>query len=128
MNSQPVLDVNRLKTYFYLNDDQVAKAVDDISFSIFPSETVALVGESGSGKSITALSIMQLINKPGRIVDGTISLNDQDLVQLKQKQMTDIRGKEIAMIFQEPMTALNPVFTVGNQISEILRKHRKMNK
>lgn len=128
MKNQPVLDVERLKTYFYLDDDQVAKAVDDISFSIYPGETVALVGESGSGKSITALSIMQLINKPGRIVDGSIVLNDQELVQLKPKQMTDIRGKDIAMIFQEPMTALNPVYTVGNQISEILRKHKKMNK
>ena len=123
-----VLDVDQLKTYFYLDDDQVAKAVDDISFSVFPGETVALVGESGSGKSMTALSIMQLINKPGRIVDGTIMMNDHELLKLRPKQMTEIRGNEIAMIFQEPMTALNPVFTIGNQITEILRKHKKMSK
>ena len=108
--------------------NQVAKAVDDISFSVFPGETVALVGESGSGKSMTALSIMQLINKPGRIVDGTIKMNDHELLKLRPKQMTEIRGNEIAMIFQEPMTALNPVFTIGNQITEILRKHKKMSK
>ena len=128
MNIKPVLDVDQLKTYFYLDDNQVAKAVDDISFSVFPGETVALVGESGSGKSMTALSIMQLINKPGRIVDGTIKMNDHELLKLRPKQMTEIRGNEIAMIFQEPMTALNPVFTIGNQITEILRKHKKMSK
>lgn len=128
MSQEPVLQVDRLKTYFYLDDDQVAKAVDNISFSIFPGETVALVGESGSGKSITALSIMQLINKPGRIVEGSISINGQEIVPLTTKQMTSIRGNDIAMIFQEPMTALNPVFTVGNQITEILQKHKKMNK
>lgn len=128
MSHEPVLQVDRLKTYFYLDDDQVAKAVDNISFSIYPGETVALVGESGSGKSITALSIMQLINKPGRIVEGSISINGQEIVPLTTKQMTRIRGNDIAMIFQEPMTALNPVFTIGNQITEILEKHKKMNK
>lgn len=128
MNAKPVLDVKKLKTYFYLDDDRIAKAVDDISFSVYPGETVALVGESGSGKSMTALSIMGLINKPGRIVSGDILMNDCDLLNLKPKQMTEIRGNDIAMIFQEPMTALNPVFTIGNQITEILRKHKKMNK
>lgn len=128
MKNHAVLDVAQLKTYFYLNNGQVAKAVDNVSFSILPGETVAIVGESGSGKSITALSVMQLISKPGRMVEGEISLNGKEIHHLSEKQMTKIRGNDIAMIFQEPMTALNPVFTIGNQITEILRKHKKMNK
>lgn len=128
MKNQPVLAVDHLKTYFYIDESKVAKAVDDVTFSIYPGETVALVGESGSGKSITALSIMQLINKPGRIIDGSVLLEDKELLQLKSKQMTKIRGNEISMIFQEPMTALNPVFTIGNQIIEMIRKHKKLDK
>ncbi|WP_248512573.1 ABC transporter ATP-binding protein [Sporosarcina sp. NCCP-2222] len=128
MSNQPVLDVSNLKTYFYLEKDVVAKAVDDISFSVYPGETVAIVGESGSGKSITALSIMQLINKPGQIVDGSIRLKERNLATLKSKQMTSVRGNHIGMIFQEPMTALNPVFTIGSQMTETLRKHKKLSK
>jgi len=128
VSNQPVLDIGNLRTYFYLNENQVAKAVDGVSFTVYPGETVALVGESGSGKSITALSIMQLINKPGRIVNGRILMKGQELLKLKSKQMSTIRGNKIAMIFQEPMTALNPVYTVGNQITEIMRKHKKLNK
>lgn len=128
MNNQPLLAIEHLKTYFYLDDEKVARAVDDVSFSIYPGETVALVGESGSGKSVTALSIMQLINKPGKIVDGTIVMKDKELLTFKPKQMTKVRGNDIAMIFQEPMTALNPVFTIGNQITEMIRKHKKVTK
>jgi oligopeptide/dipeptide ABC transporter ATP-binding protein len=128
VTKQPVLHVDQLKTYFYLDQEQVAKAVDDITFSIYPGETVALVGESGSGKSITALSIMQLINKPGRIVNGSIHMDGNELLQKTPKQMTKIRGNDIAMIFQEPMTALNPVYTIGNQLMEMLRKHKKLSK
>ncbi|WP_330949525.1 ABC transporter ATP-binding protein [Virgibacillus sp. MG-45] len=128
MNTEPVLSVKALKTYFYLEKKQVAKAVDDVSLTIHPGETVALVGESGSGKSITALSIMQLIQKPGKIVDGSIYMNGKAIHKLSQKKMTAIRGNEVGMIFQEPMTALNPVFTIGNQIAEVLRKHQKMEK
>ncbi|WP_026908049.1 ABC transporter ATP-binding protein [Paucisalibacillus globulus] len=128
MKKPPLLSVNQLKTHFYLDKNRVAKAVDGVSFTVSPGETVAIVGESGSGKSITALSIMQLIEKPGKVVEGSIHLHDKEISNLPSKQMTKLRGNEIAMIFQEPMTALNPVFTIGNQIVEMLRKHRKMEK
>ncbi|TQS75296.1 ABC transporter ATP-binding protein [Ornithinibacillus gellani] len=128
MKQKTILDVKQLQTYFYLEADRVAKAVDDITFSIHPGETVALVGESGSGKSMAALSIMQLIRKPGRIKQGSIRLEGKELLQLTNRQMAQIRGKDIAMIFQEPMTALNPVYTIGNQIGEILRKHQGLNR
>lgn len=128
MTNQPVLQVDNLKTYFYLEDDRVAKAVDDVSFTIYPGETVALVGESGSGKSMTGLSVMRLIAQPGKIVDGSITMNNLDLLSLRDREIISIRGNDIAMIFQEPMTALNPVFTIGNQITEVLRKHKKLSK
>src|SRR5699024_7991100 len=100
----------------------------DVSFSIYPGETVALVGESGSGKSMTGLSVMRLVRDPGKIVDGSITLNQQDILAMRDREIISIRGNEVAMIFQEPMTALNPVFTIGNQITEVLRKHKKWNK
>ncbi|MBO1002845.1 ABC transporter ATP-binding protein [Pseudogracilibacillus auburnensis] len=128
MTNQPVLQVDNLKTYFYLEDDRVAKAVDDVSFTIYPGETVALVGESGSGKSMTGLSVMRLIAQPGKIVDGSITMNNLDLLSLRDREIISIRGNDIAMIFQEPMTALNPVFTIGNQITEVVRKHKKLSK
>lgn len=128
MTQTILLDVKGLKTYFYLEGNKVAKAVDGISFTVRPGETVALVGESGSGKSITSLSITKLISKPGEIEDGQIIFNGKDLVQFSDKQMTTIRGREIGMIFQEPMTALNPVFTIGNQIRETIMRHKKLTK
>ncbi|HWO76771.1 MAG TPA: ABC transporter ATP-binding protein [Bacillus sp. (in: firmicutes)] len=128
MTQQALLNVEGLKTYFYLDNKKVAKAVDGVNFSINPGETLALVGESGSGKSITSLSIMQLINKPGKIEGGKIVFGGKDLVGLSDKQMSKIRGKDIAMIFQEPMTALNPVFTIGNQIVETIVRHKKISK
>jgi oligopeptide/dipeptide ABC transporter ATP-binding protein len=126
MAESVLLKVEQLKTYFFLDGQKVAKAVDGISFSIRPGETVALVGESGCGKSITSLSILKLVDKPGRIVEGKIEFHGRDLLPLTNKQMADIRGKEIAMIFQEPMTALNPVYTIGEQIVETIVKHKKL--
>lgn len=128
MTQNTLLDVKGLKTYFYLEGKKVAKAVDGVDFSVNPGETVALVGESGSGKSITSLSIMKLVGKPGKIEEGQILFNGKDLVSLSDKQMTTVRGREIGMIFQEPMTALNPVFTIGNQIKETLIRHKKISK
>lgn len=128
MSETPVLEVRGLKTYFYLDDNLVAKAVDGVDITIKCGETVALVGESGSGKSITSLSIMKLVNKPGKIEDGEIVFLGKDILPLSEKEMTRVRGNDIAMIFQEPMTALNPVFTIGNQIVEVMRKHLKISK
>ncbi|WP_309228256.1 ABC transporter ATP-binding protein [Virgibacillus saliphilus] len=128
MTQKPLLQVEGLKTHFFLEDNMVAKAVDGIDFQVKPGETVAIVGESGSGKSITSLSIMQLVNKPGKIIEGKISLEDENLLEKSGKQMTKIRGNDIAMIFQEPMTALNPVYTIGNQIMETIRKHQNLSK
>src|SRR2546422_4569169 len=98
-------------------------AVDDVSFEIRAGETLGLVGESGSGKSVTALSIMRLVQPPGRIAGGRIAFNGRDLLAFSERQMQSVRGAEIALIFQEPMTALNPVFTIGNQIAETLIVH-----
>lgn len=128
MPESTLLKVEKLKTYFYLDNKRVAKAVDGVTFSINPGETVALVGESGSGKSITSLSVLKLIDKPGKIIEGKIIFNGKDLVPLTNKEMANIRGKEIAMIFQEPMTALNPVFTIGEQIIETIVKHKKISR
>ena len=120
----PLLEVEDLKTHFFTRDG-VVRAVDGVSFTIQPGETLALVGESGCGKSVTSLSIMRLIaSPPGRTVAGTISFNGRDLLGLTERAMRDVRGNEISMIFQEPMTSLNPVLTVGRQISEALVLHR----
>ncbi len=106
----------------------VVKAVNDVSFYIKEGELLGLVGESGCGKSITALSMMRLISNPGKIVGGSIKFKGEELTTAKDERMREIRGNDIAMIFQDPMTSLNPVFTVGEQIAEALRLHRKLNK
>ena len=121
--ADPLLSVRDLRTYFY-TDGGVAKAVDGVSFAIGAGETVGLVGESGCGKSVTALSLLRLIRPPGRIESGSaIDFDGANLVSIDEKSMRAIRGARIAMVFQEPMTALNPVFTVGDQIAEVVRVH-----
>src|SRR5215207_8064937 len=122
------LEVDGLTTWFYTRRG-IVKAVDNVSFSVRRGETLAIVGESGCGKSITALSVIRLIpTPPGRIVAGSVKLNGVDLIQLDEAQMRDVRGNQISMIFQEPMTSLNPVMTVGRQVSEALRLHQKLSK
>jgi peptide/nickel transport system ATP-binding protein len=121
--AERLLDVKNLKTYFF-TDEGVVRAVDGVDLYIDKGETLGVVGESGCGKSVTALSVMKLIpNPPGRIVEGQISYDGTNLVDLPPNRMRKIRGKEISMIFQEPMTSLNPVFTVGEQIAEAIRLH-----
>ncbi|MEO8665016.1 MAG: ABC transporter ATP-binding protein [Ignavibacteria bacterium] len=123
-----LLEVKNLRTYFY-TDDGVAKAVDDVSFALDKGETLGLVGESGCGKSVSALSIMRLIAvPPGKIVGGEILFKGKDILKVPEKEMQDIRGNDIGMIFQEPMTSLNPVFTCGNQIEEAVILHQKLSK
>jgi peptide/nickel transport system ATP-binding protein len=126
MTNEPLLTIDDLRTYFFTSDG-IAKAVDGVSYEIMQGETLGLVGESGCGKSVTALSILQLVDDPGRIVSGTITLRDKNLLKLSKRAMRNIRGAEISMIFQEPMTSLNPVFTVGDQIIEAVRLHQKKN-
>lgn len=123
-----LLKVEDLRTHFFTHDG-VVPAVDGVSFNVKPGETLCVVGESGCGKSVTAMSILQLIPMPpGRFVSGSIIYGGEDLTKYNKKQMMKIRGKEIAMIFQEPMTSLNPVFTIGNQITEAIRKHNKVSR
>src|SRR5688572_3165207 len=120
-----LLEVNNLQTHFPTRSGLV-RAVDGISFYLDRGELLGLVGESGCGKSITALSVMRLIGPPGKIVNGEILFDGKDLLKLSDAEMREMRGDDIAMIFQDPMTSLNPVFTVGEQIAEALRLHRKM--
>jgi oligopeptide transport system ATP-binding protein len=124
----PLLEVKNLKTQFFTQDG-VVKAVDDVSFYVMPGETLGVVGESGSGKSMTGLSIMRLIpNPPGKIVNGEVNFNGRDILKMSEEQVRSIRGNDIAMIFQDPMTSLNPVLTINRQISESLQLHMGMNK
>jgi len=128
VSQTPVLDVKQLQTTFFSADGEIP-AVDQISFSVNKGEILGIVGESGCGKSVTSLSIMKLIPQPpGKITNGEIWLNGENLVQASEKRMREIRGNEVAMIFQEPMTSLNPLFTIGNQLIEGIRIHKKMSK
>jgi oligopeptide/dipeptide ABC transporter ATP-binding protein len=122
-----VLEVKNLKTYFF-TDEGVVKAVDDVSFHVEKGKTLGLVGESGCGESVTAMSISRLVSPPGKIVGGEILLNGRNLVALSDQEIRQVRGSQISMIFQEPMTALNPVLTVGFQIAEAVLAHEKTSK
>ena len=127
-NNEVALEVDGLTTWFYTRRG-IVKAVDNVSFNVRRDETLAIVGESGCGKSITALSVIRLIpTPPGRIISGSVKLSGVDLIQLDEAAMRDVRGNEISMIFQEPMTSLNPVMTVGRQVSEALRLHQNLSK
>jgi len=125
MATANLLEVNNLKTYFYTRSG-VVKAVDDVTFSIKPGETLGVVGESGCGKSVTALSVMRLIaTPPGKIVGGEIRFNGENVLDKNLDELSELRGSKISMIFQDPMTSLNPVFNVGFQIAETVQRHRK---
>ena len=125
--ARKLLSVRDLKTSFFTHVGEV-KAVRGISFDVNEGEVLGIVGESGSGKSVTSLSIMGLLQYPGRVVDGEILLNGEDILTYSKDQMRKVRGKEIAMIFQDPMTILNPVYTIGNQVMEMILEHEKMTK
>jgi oligopeptide/dipeptide ABC transporter ATP-binding protein len=125
MSDTPVLEVTDLRTSFLLDGGE-ARAVDGVSFALHAGRVLGLVGESGCGKSATAFSIMRLVSSPGRIVGGAVRLEGRDLLALPEREMRQLRGARIAMVFQEPMTSLNPVFSVGDQIAEAIWLHRSM--
>lgn len=122
-----LLTVRNLSTYFYMEEGVVA-AVDDVSFDLKSEEVLGIVGETGSGKSVTVKSIMRLIKPPGKIVSGEIIYKDRDLLKINEREMHKIRGKEIGMVFQDPMTSLNPLYTIGNQLMETIMQHQQVSK
>ncbi|MEN4013334.1 MAG: ABC transporter ATP-binding protein [Chloroflexota bacterium] len=125
--SPPLLEVHNLKTYYY-TDDGIVKAVDGVDFEVYPGEVLGLVGESGCGKSVTSLSIMRLIEPPGKILEGRILFGGRNLLELPEKEMAQVRGNQISMIFQQPQSSLNPVFNIGEQIIEVLKIHSTLSK
>ena len=126
--AEPLLRVDDLKTHFY-TEEGVVKAVDGVTFDVAPGEILGLVGESGCGKTVSALSILRLIPvPPGKIVSGSVLFEGKDLVRISEDGIRHIRGNDIAMIFQEPMTSLNPVLTIGRQLTETLELHLKMDR
>src|SRR5213596_2516907 len=126
--SRPLLEVDRLRTWFFTRDG-IVRAVDGVSFHVMPGETLAIVGESDCGKSVTALSVLRLVpSPPGRIVSRAIRLAGRNLLHLSEAEMRDVRGNDISMIFQEPMTSLNPVLTIGRQIAETLTLHQGLDR
>jgi len=127
MDKEVILDVKNLKTYFFLASG-VAKAVDGVSFQLHKGETLGVVGESGSGKSVMSKCVIRLLEKVGKIVDGEINFEGRDVLAFNEKELMEYRGRDVSMIFQDPMTSLDPVFKVGEQMMENLRIHRGMNK
>lgn len=125
--NKPLLEVKNLKTYFF-TEDGVVKAVDGVDFHVHQGEVLGLVGESGCGKSVTSLSIMRLLGVPGKVVDGEIYFAGQDLLKLPESEMVKMRGNRMSMIFQQPQSSLNPVFTVGDQVAEVLMIHQNLGK
>ena len=121
-----ILEVNNLKTYFFLASG-IAKAVDGVSFQLHKGETLGVVGESGSGKSVMSKCVIRLLEKVGRIVDGEIKFEGRDVLSYSEKELMAYRGRDVSMIFQDPMTSLDPVFRVGQQMTENLRVHQGMN-
>lgn len=121
-DNRPLLEVQDLKTYFFTSDG-VVKAVDGVDFEVYPGEILGLVGESGCGKSVTSFSILQLVDQPGKIVDGKIFFEDRNLLEMETAEMVKMRGDRISMIFQQPQSSLNPVFNVGSQIAEVFQIH-----
>ena len=122
-----LLEVSNLRTYFKTREGEV-HAVDGVSFKVEEGKTLGIVGESGCGKSVTALSIMGLVQNPGRVVSGTVVFDGQELTALKESELEDVRGRDIGMIFQDPMTSLNPTLTIGTQLTETLRRHLNMSR
>ena len=125
--AEALLEVKNLRTSFP-SEDGIVHAVDNVSFNVRKGEAVALVGESGCGKSVTAMSIMRLVAPPGRITSGQIRFKGKNLAEISERDMRNVRGNDIAMVFQEPMTSLNPVFKIGDQVAEAIRIHRKVGK
>ena len=123
--NEPVLEVRELSTSFFTDDGEV-KAVRDVSFDLAAGETLGIVGESGCGKSVTALSILGLVPRPGRVVGGEILFRGRDLLSIDREELRQIRGRDIAMIFQDPLSSLNPVHRIGAQIEEAMRAHDKV--
>ena len=126
-NSQPLLEVKNLKTYFF-TEDGVVKAVDGVDFEVNQGEILGLVGESGCGKSVTSFSVLRLVDDPGKIVDGEILFEGRNLLELDKAEMVHMRGNRISMIFQQPQSSLNPVYTVGAQVAEVFQIHKSMKK
>jgi len=126
-NNNPLLEVRNLKTFFF-TEDGVVKAVDGVDFHVMPGEILGLVGESGCGKSVTSFSILRLVDEPGEVVEGEVYFEGRNMLELSTEEMVDMRGNLVSMIFQQPQTSLNPVFTVGKQIAEVFHIHRDMSK